>query len=80
MSTERIATFITDDLTGGTVATGMIALSQLMRRDPKAMPELLVYAFRRIKFLENALGVEYSPDDMLVPEAFTLIHEEINGL
>lgn len=39
--------------------------------------DLLIYAFRRIKFLEDALNVQYGPQDFPVPDSFSLLEVDI---
>lgn len=46
---------------------------------PEDLLDLLIYAFRRIRFLESALGIEYDQRDLETPPAYTVIAEQVSS-
>lgn len=44
---------------------------------PEEYLDLLIYAFRRISFLEAALGMNEVPESMAKPEAYALLEEDV---
>jgi hypothetical protein len=43
---------------------------------PEDLLDLLRWAFRRIRFLEAALKVEYGPRDQIIPPSSALVEED----
>lgn len=44
---------------------------------PDEFLELMIYAFQRIEFLEQALGITYGTEDLPAPEEYSLIEERV---
>lgn len=55
---------------------GLQGLQGLSLAQPDDLLALLNYAFNRIRSLEQALGIDYGPNDIFVPDQVNLLDEQ----